>query len=119
MALDELLVELMRRLDLGDLAPRARDRLAHLDQLGEHVARRGLPRLLRLEHGRSSLAIASSSISVSARAVAAGIFGQEPAAARSGRERVLDRRVVCGERSAAGLPLAKGWCRLGRVPAWR
>ena len=35
---DQLLVELVRRLDLGDLAPRARDRLAHLDELGEDIA---------------------------------------------------------------------------------
>jgi hypothetical protein len=45
----QLLVELMRRLDLGDLAPCAGDCLAHVDQFGEHVAWRRRP-CMRLEH---------------------------------------------------------------------
>ena len=94
---DELPVELDRRLDLRDLAAGARDRLAHLDQLGQHVARRRLP--LRLEHRRLELPDCLEQHVGLCGAVAAGIFGQEPAATGRGGKRRLERGIILGKRS--------------------
>jgi hypothetical protein len=106
---DELLVELHWRLDLRDLAARARDGLAHFDELGEHVAGRHRRLPLRLEHGRLELADRFEQQLGLCRAVATGIFGQEPTPARRGRERVLDRGIIRGKRPARSFR----WRRLG------
>jgi len=76
----ELLVELLRRAELGDLVPRAGDRLAHLHELGQH---RGEARLaLRPEHGGFQPGDGIEHQLRLGRPVPPHVLGEEPAAER-------------------------------------
>ena len=93
---DQLLVKFMRRLDLGDLAPRPRDRLAHLDQLGEDVARHGVPGR-GFEHRPLDSADGFEQHVGLGGAVPPGKFGQEPTASGTRAQQAFQRGIGFGE----------------------
>jgi hypothetical protein len=73
----ELTVELVGRLDLSDLAPRALDRLAHLDEFAQHKA--CLRLTLRPEHRQLELGDCLEQHLGVGGSVPPRIFSQEPA----------------------------------------
>ena len=108
---DELLVELVRRLDLSDLAPGARDRLAHLHKLDEDIARHGMPGR-GLEHRPLDPGDGLEQHVGLGGAVAPGKFGEEPAASRTRAQQGFERGVGFGE---ADLPRRFGLRWAGAV----
>jgi hypothetical protein len=101
----ELLFELVRRLDLGDLPPRAGDRLAHLHEFGEDIAGRVT---VLIEHRRFEPGDSLEQHVGLGGAAAAGIFGEEPASPRRGPQRLLQRGKFLGKGARARLLRGRG-----------
>jgi hypothetical protein len=86
---------MMRRLDARDLAARIGDRLAQRLELGEDVC--GCRLALRPEHRGLEPRDGFKQHVGLGRTIAPRIFGEEPAPARRGFERRLERSVMLGE----------------------
>lgn len=98
--------QLVRRFDRGNFAPRAGDRLAHLDELAQHLV---LMPALWLEHRHLELGDRIEQHLGVGRSIAACIFGEEPAAPHRVEQHRLDRGVIGVEpRLSRGLGLRWG-----------
>lgn len=91
-----MLIELIGRPDLGDLAPGAGDRLAHIDQLGKDVAGDAMPRRGLGHRPLDPFQRLEQQLGLGG-AVAARIFGEEPTPARACPQDGFERGIGVGE----------------------